>query len=132
MANTTKFVIATLKSASDIEDRACSHVEEDFTKCIGLYRESDSFGTVGEYCVCKECKDKVTNETGEEKVGCYDCKLIFKRKDTSEWRWYDFYEAQGDVPLIICNECWDKAKHQNRLRKDAADEAEEFGYHDDY
>jgi hypothetical protein len=36
----------------------------------------------------------------------------------TEWRWYDFYAAQGDEPYYICSLCWELPKHQTRMSND--------------
>ena len=60
-------------------------------------------------------------------LDCDDCKQARARKDTIEWRWYDFYAPQGDEPLVICTECQSKPKHVKRVAKDEADYRYEMG-----
>jgi len=42
------------------------------------------------------------------------------------WKWYDFYAAQGDEPLRICYACQKLAKHKTRVRRDREDYNAEF------
>lgn len=66
-----------------------------------------------------------------EKVVCSDCKKTFYKKDTIEWKWYDFYPAQGDVPIVVCNDCKGQGKHQHRVATDRANCEAEMGEQDD-
>lgn len=109
----------------------CSHCSaDDLTKAVGYFYEKDSFGFVFAEIVCEGCRDEGLKNEGEEKVCCHDCKGAFPKKETCEWRWYDFYAPQGDEPLVICNNCWGAPKHQARVAKDNADYTAEFGYDD--
>ncbi len=103
----------------------CEHVEADPSLLYVIQYENDSFGREG-YCICSDCLEKQEEEVGNEEVFCPDCKTKVLQKNTRTWRWYDFYAAQGDEALVICKECWDKEKHQARLRKDKADYDAEF------
>lgn len=64
-------------------------------------------------------------------VGCCDCKKSKFKYLTREWRWYDFYAPQGDEPMTICNECWTKPRHQERLARDRQELSEEMGWNND-
>ena len=109
----------------------CEHVERGEAEPVILHTESDSFGTVGGYAPCRSCEDKRREEEANETVVCRDCKEQKKRKETFQWKWYDFYAPQGDVPLTICFECRDKPTHKRRVQQDKWDREDEFGYEDD-
>lgn len=62
---------------------------------------------------------------------CYDCKKPTFKKDGFEWKWYDFYAAQGDEPLFICNQCRKGEVHRHRVENDRRNaEEEEDRYND--
>jgi hypothetical protein len=46
-------------------------------------------------------------------------------KDMHQWKWYDFYAPSGEEPYQICRGCWDKPKHQQRMKEDERDAQEE-------
>jgi len=106
-------------------DGCCEHVEADPMLAFGFTAENDSFGRET-YVMCRACWDEAEQEEDEEEHTCFDCKKKFKLKDGFLWKWYDFYAAQGDEPLPICNECAGKEKHLARRRKDAAERDEEL------
>lgn len=108
----------------------CEHVKVGERAYRAIY-ESDCCGTVGVYACCKECSETLDKQEDEELVTCDDCGQEFQRKDTSEWRPYDFYAPQGDEPMVICKVCRVADKHLARCRKDRADYNAEFGYDDD-
>ena len=108
----------------------CEHVKVGERAYRAVY-ESDCCGTVGVYACCKECSENLDKQEDEELVTCDDCGQEFQRKDTSEWKPYDFYAPQGDEPMIICKACRVADKHLARCRKDRADYNAEFGYDDD-
>lgn len=112
------------------QDSGCEHVEQDINLAYVLHSEKDSFGPVGTHLVCKACDDQAEEEEGNEERVCCDCKQTVKRKDGGEWRWYDFYAPQGDVPLFICNPCRSLPKHLQRVARDLADYNDEFGFDD--
>lgn len=62
---------------------------------------------------------------------CHDCKKPFFKKDGIEWKWYDFYAAEGDEPLFICNQCRKGEVHRHRVESDRIDYEEEMGRYDD-
>lgn len=109
------------------QDAGCEHVEKDLNLATTLRSEVDSMGPVSTYLCCDACDAKAEEAEGNEEVGCDDCKNIVKRKDGIEWKWYDFYAAQGDEPYFICNTCRYLEKHRNRVAKDQADYDLEFG-----
>ena len=111
-----------------LNDHACEHCEEDPNQTYAIFREMDSFGLVGEYAVCKDCYDKEVQRQKQETVTCRDCGEEKPRSETSEWRWYDFYAPQGDEPLTICHDCWDKPTHKNRRAQDKRDRDEEAAH----
>ena len=89
--------------------------------------EMDSFGPVCIFISCHVCEEANQEAEDNETVHCDDCKQARARKDTIEWRWYDFYAPQGDEPLVICTECQSKPKHVKRVAKDEADYRYEMG-----
>lgn len=132
MANTTGFK-ATTTFGDDVMVGTdfCEHVkEDDLSQAVGFFYERDSFGWVFTEICCQACKDKVKAEEAEVLVTCADCALPHPRKSTSEWKWYDFYAAQGDEPTIICNGCWSAEKHQQRMARDQQDYNAEFGHNE--
>lgn len=127
----TKSVIGHLstekKQALIDEDRGCRHVEKDATLATHVSRENDSFGVVSQYVCCRACFEKLKQREGKEIVTCNDCHGKFEAKDTMQWIWYDFYAPQGDIPLTVCNTCWSKDRHQNRMANDRQDRIDELG-----
>lgn len=109
------------------QDGACEHVEADINLATIIRREMDSFGPVSSFVCCKACDEKATEEEDNEDCHCADCKLTVKKKDGFEWRWYDFYAAQGDTPLFICNKCKELDRHKARVARDDADRRAELG-----
>lgn len=101
----------------------CEHVEEDQSLGVKYSMESDSFGPVGVYIQCEECFEH-TKEQDRHNT-CYDCG---EDKKTTQWKWYDFYAAQGDEALEICDDCWSEPKHTQRRQKDSYDEDQENNY----
>lgn len=127
----TKSIIAPntqeYKQARLNEDGGCDHVQQDINLAHAIHREMDSFGTVGSWVCCQPCHQAAADAEGEESRVCTDCSNVVKKKDGFLWRWYDFYAAQGDVPVFICNGCEGKDKHLNRVRRDNEDRQAEFG-----
>lgn len=70
-----------------------------------------------------ENRDNYRNEV----VTCPHCGRGVKRSQLRTWKWYDFYAAQGDEALVLCDECWGEKTHQNRIAKDRADYEWECG-----
>lgn len=114
-------------TATDNRYDLCDHIKMG-DRCWDI-TENDSFGIVSGYYCCQACKDEADREEGEELVYCADCGEEKKTKDTIRWKWYDFYAPQGDEPLIICNECADKEKHQARVTKDLESYEREMEYY---
>lgn len=108
----------------------CEHVVVGGKAFRAVY-ESDCCGPVGVYACCKECSEALDKQEDEELVTCDDCGQEFQRKDTHEWKPYDFYAPQGDEPMVICNTCRTAEKHLARVRKDEADYQAEFGDEDE-
>lgn len=108
----------------------CEHVTVGAKAYRAVY-ENDCCGTVGVYACCKECSEALDKQEDEEIVTCDDCGGEFARKDTHEWKPYDFYAPQGDEPMVICGTCRLAEKHLARVRKDRADYQAEFGDDDD-
>jgi hypothetical protein len=120
------------KSAEDKQkyvdqDSACEHVEADVNVAQYVLKENDSFGTVGSHVVCAECKKKAEEEEDNETYVCVDCKETKPQKEGIQWKWYDFYAAQGDTPMFVCDCCRPKEKHQARVAADQRAYNEEFG-----
>lgn len=133
MANTTGFTATTTFSDEVLSGADfCNHVSrKKLNKGVGFFYERDSFGYVFAEIVCEGCRDKGMREIAESIEVCADCGQEHPRKNTRQWRWYDFYEPQGDEPRIICNGCWELPKHVERMARDKADREFEFGGHDD-
>lgn len=108
----------------------CEHLTEG-AKYYRMTQENDSFGIVGQYATCEACTQAMEKAAAEEVVVCGDCKQPKPRSQTRQWRWYDFYAAQGDVPYCVCHECWKSPGHQRRMAKDEADRRWEMGEDDD-
>jgi len=114
------------KKAFVAEHGGCEHVEADPSLLFCISYENDSFGREG-YCMCDACDDLALEQEDNEDVVCTDCKGTFKKKDTREWRWYDFYAAQGDEPYVLCETCRRAEKHRERVRRDERDRIDEMG-----
>ena len=110
------------------EDR-CEHLQ-DGVQSHTATEERDSFGGDGYYHLCEACANKAQEEEDNRTVVCKDCKSVVLSKDTITWTWYDFYAAQGDIPLVICKSCASGSKHQDRLDRDRRDYEQEFGVDD--
>lgn len=110
------------------EDR-CEHLQ-DGDHSHTATEERDSFGGDGYYHMCEACANKLQEEEDNRTVVCKDCKSVVLSKDTITWKWYDFYEAQGDIALVICKSCANGAKHQERVDRDRRDYQAEFGSDD--
>jgi hypothetical protein len=109
----------------------CEHCEADHALAAVVSYENDSFGRES-YIACQACAGKADDEADREEVVCYDCHARVQRKDSISWRWYDFYAAQGDTPLIICSSCVKKEKHQDRVKRDRQDAQAEEEYYTRY
>lgn len=108
----------------------CEHVGDNPSLLYKITYENDPWGREG-YCLCQACSEQADAVEDEEEVICYDCQQTFKKKDTIEWRWYDFYAPQGDEPLTICQSCKKAEKHQARVKQDREDYEEEMKRYDD-
>jgi hypothetical protein len=104
----------------------CEHLKEG-DKAHVVHTETDSFGPVGKIALCEQCENERIEVEKQETEFCYDCKQEKPKPNVNEWRWYYFYAPQGDEPLLICNDCWDKPKHQHRMKKDTIDYENEMG-----
>lgn len=107
------------------EHGGCEHVTDDPSKGHVVHYENDYWGREG-FVMCEVCEEAKEIEMDNEEVCCYDCKGVFQRKDTVEWKWYDFYPAQGDEPIVVCKHCRILPKHLERVRKDREDYEREF------
>lgn len=103
----------------------CEHVTKGTAKAFALFCEDDSFGPVHRYLACKACHDEEKAKDDASIVVCADCRGKKLKSQTRKWRWYDFYAAQGDIPTIICLDCWNKPAHQQRMAEDQEDRREE-------
>lgn len=108
----------------------CEHLKAGDIAAV-VFCEDDSFGPVLRNACCKKCADEIKKKQDEELEFCHDCKTNKPGKEVNEWQWYDFYALQGDQPLHICDECWEKPTHKNRMARDQADYEAEFGCDDD-
>lgn len=109
------------------QDGACPHAEKDLNLAQILRSEKDTWGPVATFVCCLECDQKASEEEQKQIVVCHDCSGSFEKKDTIQWKWYDFYAAQGDQPLTICNTCRTRPTHRKRVEDDRADYEDEFG-----
>ena len=127
----TREVVEQLPAASKQEladaDTCCTHVEKNIELAYTMHSEKDSFGPVSTHVVCKECDKAIDEEEDNRECTCHDCNQTVKKKDGIEWKWYDFYAAQGDEPLFICNACRVLDKHKQRRARDQAAYDAEFG-----
>lgn len=111
-------------------DNPCEHVEKDISLLTWVVKENDSFGSEATG-LCKACFDEMKEAEQNEQVCCQDCKGTVLKKDSIEWRWYDFYAAQGDTPIVVCTVCQKEDKHALRVKNDQRDYEAEFGFSDD-
>lgn len=110
----------------DDEVDPCEHLNDGDTAPHANV-EMDLSGVVGIYAMCDTCYTDHEEAEQNEPVYCHDCKLTFPRKETVEWRWYDFNRREGDEPLTICLTCKGAEKHTNRIANDERDYQREFG-----
>lgn len=124
-----------------LDDRTemCEHVEAG-ERALAVFSEDDSFGPVMRYAACDACTEKAEEEQNAEMKYCRDCAKTHRRDAGRFWRWYDFYAAQGDEALFVCNACWSAPKHKGRMADDLRRSREEdawyarrrgFGFIDD-
>lgn len=129
---TKEFVASTTTEAkkADLVTKhgGCDHVIENPSLLHVIQYENDSFGREG-YCCCKACYDAGEKERQEKPTTCHECKQTFPRSETTTWRWYDFYAAQGDEAMVLCKTCYAGPKHQARMEKDRRDADEEHAYY---
>lgn len=109
------------------QDGGCEHVEADPNLVAYVRYEKDSFGPVSSHAVCEACDKLADEEEGNEIHTCTDCKQDKPLKEGVLWKWYDFYAAQGDEPLFVCNCCKKEPKHLQRVAADRRAYDEEFG-----
>lgn len=117
------------KQALVTEHGGCEHVEADASKLHLVSYENDPWGREG-HCLCQQCAEKIAEAEDNEPRHCSDCNETKLAKEGAEWRWYDFYAAQGDKPLWICSSCRTAEKHQNRVARDREDYEAEMGQYD--
>lgn len=109
----------------DEEVDPCEHLEDgDVAPHANV--EMDLSGTVGIYAMCTDCFASHELAEQNEEVCCDDCGCSVPRKDTIEWRYYDFNRREGDIPLTLCTSCKDAQKHIARVARDNADYDREF------
>lgn len=113
----------------DCSDR-CEHVDSDPDTAYSVFTEDDSFGPVVRYIVCQPCYVKTKQEENDEKHVCNDCKQSVRRAEGIMWKWYDFYEAQGDEPLFVCLKCTELPRHKDRVARDREADEKETAYHE--
>jgi hypothetical protein len=107
----------------------CEHVAAKTAPPYIVRCEDDSFGPVCRNVICRVCYEADQEQEDNEEVVCQDCHKRVAKKDSREWRWYDFYAAQGDEPLVICNTCWHEPAHKARRAEDQKASQEESEYH---
>lgn len=115
------------KQALFDQDGGCDHAQANISVAAWYLCERDSFGIVGSNVACDCCKKQYEEEEGNELHTCKDCKQEKPLKDGILWKWYDFYEAQGDVAPFICNCCKKLPTHLARVEADRRAYDEEFG-----
>lgn len=130
-----------VKAFRNMQHRLCNHSggllpsleSREFRDALAATRmsghmvgESDSFGPVVRYLECDCCYQKTQDLVMEEVVVCDDCSGEFMRKETTEWRWWDFNAAQGDEGYVLCKRCKCGEKHLARVRADRLDYEREF------
>ncbi|UYE93414.1 hypothetical protein [Shewanella phage FishSpeaker] len=108
----------------DTDDR-CEHVEKDPSLAHWIFEEHDSWGVVGRYVACCECKVAHKEAEENEEEPCYDCGGLFKNKDLRHWRGFYFDAKAGEEPLLICKSCCEKEKHKKRIEQYKYDEEQE-------
>ena len=86
----------------DRSDR-CEHVDTDPTLAYAVFCEDDSFGIVMRNIVCEPCHAAV--EAKPAWPGCEYCTEHRTNSEVSQWKYYDFYEGQGDLPVYVCHDC---------------------------
>lgn len=111
-------------------DNLCTHVQKNPVLLHVVSKENDSFGNESSG-FCEPCWTKIQHAHRMELVHCYDCSMAVPRHSTIEWKWYDFYPAQGDVALTICTPCQGTEKHARRVAKDEAAYRAEYGIYDE-
>lgn len=128
---------STLVAHTSIDDKrakvemwgGCEHVQTDPSLLYKVSYENDSFGREG-YCMCQACSEQAHEEEMNQDVVCRDCDKTVKKKDTIDWKWYDFHAPQGDEPLTICNTCKSATKHQERVARDKFEYEQEMSSYD--
>ena len=110
------------------DDRSdlCEHVEVNRTQAYAVLCEDDCSGLVVRYVVCVSCYAAHEQEEGSRIRRCCDCHKDVQQKEGGEWRWYDFYAAQGDEPMFLCDVCRRLPRHLERRRRDLEDYQEEM------
>ncbi len=118
MANTYKRFNITL---NDDRYDMCEHLKMGMVAPV-VYCEDDTFGPVMRYAVCQACYDA----SQEEECQCENCGRMVKTRQLRQWRPYDFYAPQGDVPLELCDICWDEPEHAQRIAENRRRAREEL------
>lgn len=96
---------------------SCDHCAADHALAHVVSYENDSFGRES-YIMCARCYNEAVKYEQSREVVCHDCHRTVLRGDCISWRWYDFYAAQGDEPLIVCKTCSVGQKHKDRVAND--------------
>ncbi len=107
----------------------CEHVEQNSALAFAVLCEDDSFGPVLRNVVCEACFADVEEAEKHRRCICQDCRKSVPKAETREWRWFDFYAAQGDEPLVLCLGCWEAPKHLERMAEDRNSERSENEYY---
>lgn len=118
------FVSGVTRRLMTEDDGFCDHLKvgEVATRYTA---ECDSWGREVNY-MCEDCWEQHQEAIRNEEVTCCDCGGQLHRKDTVEWKPYDFDASQGDVSLTICNNCVSLPQHLNRVEHDECAYRREF------
>lgn len=109
------------------EHDLCEHVEENNKLAFWEDAEMDSFGPVGIFISCKECRERDKEQQKEETNHCADCGGEFPNKELTSWTPYDFDPRDGDEVIHVCNGCKPKERHKKRVEDDRFLYHREFG-----
>ena len=108
-----------------VRGEKCEHIENDKAPAVAVLCEDDGMGPGSRYCVCQACYDACNAHEQAEKHFCCDCKTTKPLSEGYMWTWYDFYAAQGDEALFVCNACWGGPAHKERQARDRNEEEAE-------
>lgn len=101
-------------------------IQDEYDVCVHLkyantaphiVGENDAMGPVHHMAMCQSCYDEHIAKRAVELEPCYDCNTLLPNSKLHTWKWYEFDPRQGDEPLHICGVCWNKDKHQQRIKE---------------